>query len=674
MLTGTRLFAGDTVSDVLAAVLTRDPEWAALPPDVPRPVVDLLRRTLARDPRQRLHDIADARVVLDEVIAGVPSDALSATAAVSIRRGRTARILLAAVVALAIGAAYLGWTVLRAKPGPPSLRTLSVVLPTDLRLVEESFGSVSLSPDGSLAVIGAEDALDRRLYLRALASPDLRPLDGSEGGEGAFFSPDGRWIAFSQNGLKKLSIEGGTPVTIAPRIFGSGAWGADGNIYYTADYTAGLSRVAAAGGAPQELTKPDSTRGELNHGYPELLPGGRALLFTSVRSPLGASRLEALTLETGARHVVVEHAIAGRYLQPGYLAFVRDETLMVAPFDLATLQVTGAPQPTRHRVAVSYGVAHADYALSSNGVLALVPHGVLPARREIVRLDRAGRSETILPADTSYNGPALSPNGRQLALTRNDDGFDVVLYDLNRKAVTRLAATPRREYGPVWDQSGHRIFHVVDLPLFQIFETDTSGVGEPKRVLEGTQDQVPQDVSPDGRWLLYLQTTAANRRSLGILPLARPHEGRLFGGEEGAASFASFSPDGRYVAFQSNESGREEVYLRPVEGTARSLPVSGDGGQSPRWAANGELFFWQRDQLMAVHIRTSPALQIGAPQALFRAARERPSYYDCDYDVTGDGQFVYLARTPDLLRPREIRVVTDWRSEVEALFAGAGAH
>jgi eukaryotic-like serine/threonine-protein kinase len=228
---------------------------------------------------------------------------------------------------------------------------------------------------------------------------------------------------------------------------------------------------------------------------------------------------------------------------------------------------------------------------------------------------------------------------------------------------------PRAAYGPVWDQSGHRIFHVVDLPLFQIFETDTSGVGEPKRVLEGTQDQVPQDVSPDGRWLLYLQTTAVNRRSLGILPLARPREGRLFGGEEGAASFASLSPDGRYVAFQSNESGREEVYLRPVEGSARSVPVSGGGGQSPRWAANGELFFWQRDQLMAVHIRTSPALQIGAPHALFRAARERPSYYDCDYDVTGDGQFVYLARTPDLLRPREIRVVLDWTPEVASLFA-----
>jgi eukaryotic-like serine/threonine-protein kinase len=611
--------------------------------------------------------------VLDEVIAGVPSDTSPTTAGVS-RRGRTAMALLAVLVALTIGAGYLGWTVLRGKPGPPSLRTLSVVLPADLRLIEESFGSVSLSPDGSLAVIGAEDALGRRLYLRALASPELRPLDGSEGGEGAFFSPDGRWLAFSQNGLKKLSIEGGTPVTIAPRIFGSGAWGADGNIYYTADYTAGLSRVAAAGGAPQQLTKPDSGRGELNHGYPELLPGGRALLFTSVRSPLGASRLEALTLDTGARHVVVEHAIAGRYLQPGYLAFVRDETLMVAPFDLATLRVTGAPQPTRHRVAVSYGVAHADYALSSNGVLALVPHGVLPARREIVRLDRAGRSEMILPADTSYNGPALSPNGRQLALTRNDNGFDVVLYDLDRKAITRLAATPRREYGPVWDQSGHRIFHVVDLPLFQIFETDTSGVGEPKRVLEGPQDQVPQDVSPDGRWLLYLQTTAVNRRSLAILPLGRPQEGRLFGGEEGAASFASFSPDGRFVAFQSDESGRQEVYLRPVEGSARSVPVSGGGGLSPRWAANGELFFWQGDQLMAVHIRTSPTLQIGEPQALFRAARERPSYYDCDYDVTGDGQFVYLARTPDLLRPREIRVVTDWRSEVEVLLAGAKAH
>jgi len=190
--------------------------------------------------------------------------------------------------------------------------------------------------------------------------------------------------------------------------------------------------------------------------------------------------------------------------------------------------------------------------------------------------------------------------------------------------------------------------------------------------MELVEGEVPQDVSQDGQWLLFLQTTAVNRRSVGILPLARPQEARLFSGEEGAASFASFSPDGRFIAFQSDASGREKVYVRPVAGNARGVPVSGGGGQLPRWGANGDLFFWQGDLLVTVQVRTSPTLQIGAPRPLFRTARERPNYYDCDYDVSADGQSIYLTRTPDLLRPRELRVVTDWGTDVTALFARGG--
>jgi eukaryotic-like serine/threonine-protein kinase len=674
MLTGKQLFAGQTVSDILAAVLTRDPDWTRLPPQLPPPVLDVLRRCLVRDPKQRLHDIADARILLDEAISGV-STVVPVAIVRADKQDRTKQVLAGLVLVLAIVAGSLGWIVARGTPLAPSeSRTLSLVLPPNLRWAEESFASIGISPDGRTVAVVAEDDINRRLYLRSLNSPELRTVEGTEGAEGPFFSPDGRWIAFSQNGLKKLSLDGGAPVSIAPRIFGKGAWSPAGDIYYTSDYHTGLFRVSAAGGTPQELTKSDAAQGELNHGYPELLPGGRTLLFTSVRSPLSASRVEALRLDTGARHVVIEHAIEARYLQPGYLAFVRDQTLMVAPFDLGTLRLTGPAQPARHRVAVYFGVAHAEYALSGNGTLVLVPSNVLPPRREVVRLDRAGRTEIILPAESSYKGPALSPDRHQLALTRNDNGFDVVVYDLQRKSITRLAASARREYSAVWDRSGTRIFHVVDLPLFQIFETETSGGGEPKRVLEGSQDQVPQDVSPDGQWLLFLQTTAVNRWSVGILPLARPQEARLFGGEEGAASFATFSPDGRFIAFQSDATGREEVYVRPVAGNARPVPVSGGGGQLPRWARNGELFFWQRDLLSAVQIRTSPTLQIGPSRPLYRTVRERPAYYDGDYDVSADGQSIYLTRTPDLLRPRELRVVTDWGSEVEAIVARGGGN
>jgi serine/threonine-protein kinase len=342
---------------------------------------------------------------------------------------------------------------------------------------------------------------------------------------------------------------------------------------------------------------------------------------------------------------------------------------MVAPFDAATQRLTGPALPARHEVAVGYGSCHAEYALSASGLLALVPREVMPARREVVRLDRAGQVETILPAEKTYGGPALSPDGRQLALTRNEGGPGLLLYDLRHEATATLAATPRREFGAVWDHSGARVLFVVDTPRFQIFEVAASGSGEPKILLEAPQDQIPQDVSPDGQWLLYLQ----EMDTLGTLPLARPGDRRLFRRSEGQQNFGRFSPDGRFVVFQSDESGRDEVYVRPVSDDARSLPVSRAGGQQPRWATNGEVFFWRGDQLFVVPVRTVPALQVGEARALFRTMRsESQAFFEGDYDVSADGQSIYLARTPDLLRPREIRVVLDWVSEVRRLFALGG--
>ena len=248
---------------------------------------------------------------------------------------------------------------------------------------------------------------------------------------------------------------------------GAGAWSPEGEIYFTPDYDRGLA--------------------ELNHIFPELLPGGRALLFTSFRMPFPESRIEAL---------------------------------MVAPFDPETLRVTGPVLPARHEVAVSYADGHAEYALSESGILALIPRSVMPARREVVRLDRAGRAEMVLAPEKTYGGPALSPDGRQLLLTRNDRGLDVLLYDLERKTTTRLAASPRSEFGAVWAPSGTSVFYAADIPPFQIFEVETSGAAEPKRLLEGGQDQLPKAVSPAGRSLLSWgwQLTGNGRRPPAIRP------------------------------------------------------------------------------------------------------------------------------------------------------------
>ena len=480
MLTGRRLFVGETVSDVLASVLTREPDWAALPPRAGGRVQELLRRCLERNPRQRLHDIADARILLEEAISGAADDSPAAAAGVGVA-SRRQRLLVASLAAMALAVAGLVWAILRRPaPEPTRPRSLSVVLPDHLWLADDRLGAVAVSPDGARIVVTAEDEGTRRLYLRELGSPEWRALQGSEGASGPFFSPDGRWVAFDRGGLYKLSLDGGAPVRIAPAIFGAGSWSPSGQIYFTPTYDAGLSRLDAAGGTAQVLTRADPGRGELNHSYPELLPGEKVVLFTSHRATMAESRIEAVSLASGERHVVVEHAIEGRYVRPGYLAFVRDETLMVAPFDAEALRLTGPALPARHEVAVGYGSCHAEYALSGNGILALVPREVMPARSELVRLDRAGRAETILPAEKTYGGPALSPDGRQLVLTRNEGGPGLLLYDLEHRATATLAATPRREFGAVWDRSGTRVFFVVDTPHFQIFEVAASGSGEPR--------------------------------------------------------------------------------------------------------------------------------------------------------------------------------------------------
>ena len=667
MLTGRRLFEGETVSDVLAAVLTREVDWTVLPPRAQGRVRELLRRCLERNPKQRLHDVADARLLLDDALAGDQAAPISAGGS---SKG-PGRLLLVALSAFALVAAGLGgWALTRGRTADaPRPRSLSLVLPENLRLADDNLGGVAVSPDGARIVVTAEDERTRRLYLRELRSPEWRALPGSEGASAPFFSPDGRWVAFERGGLYKLSLDGGAPVRIAPSIFGSGTWSPSGQIYFTAAYNTGLSRLDAEGGTAQVLTRADPGRGELNHSYPELLPGEKAVLFTSHRPTLTESRIEAVTLASGERHVVVEHAIEGRYLRPGYLAFVRDETLMIAPFDAGTLRLTGPALPARHEVAVGYGNCHAEYALSGDGTLVLIPREVMPARREVVRLDRAGRAETILPAEKTYGGPALSPDGRQLALTRNEAGLDLLVYDLDHGAMSRLAATPRREFGALWDRSGTRVFFVVDMPQFQIFEAAASGSGPPRLLLEGMRDQIPLDVSPDGRWLLYLQ----EMESLGLLPLARPRDARLFRGIEGQQSFARFSPDGRFIAFQSDASGRDEIYVRTIAEDGRSLPVSRAGGQQPRWTKSGEVFYWQGDQLVAVPVRTAPTLQVGEPRALFRAKRGASrAFFEADYDVSADGRSIYLARVPDILRPRELRVVLDWASGVPSLFARGG--
>jgi hypothetical protein len=331
---------------------------------------------------------------------------------------------------------------------------LSVMLPSDLSFATEiKRPFAAISPDGEEMVVTAHDGESSILYRRSLDSPEFERLEGTEGATSPFYSPDGRWVGFTSGDgrvIKKLSIDGGQVITLAEGGWGGGSWGEDDTIIYTPFYTDGLWRVSAAGSDAHELTRPDPTIGELNHSWPDHVPGTDAVVFTSFRLPLAESRIEVLDTVTGDRRVLVENAVFARFVGAGFLVFVRDSVLMAAPFDRRSLEMTGPPAPVFEDAFVAPFEGNSQFAVSDNGTVLWVPASILQPPTEVVLVDRGGRSEVLLEADRRYSTPSLSPNGRMLALTIDDGDPDIWVYGMERRILNRLTFTPRSEFAPLW--------------------------------------------------------------------------------------------------------------------------------------------------------------------------------------------------------------------------------
>ena len=678
MLTGERVFDGETTSDILAAVLRAEIDWDALPSGTPAAIRKVLRRCLERDRKRRLHDIADARLEIEEALAA-SSSTLSAMAVTGPQQPAWKQWLpWAATGALAVAALVMGWQLARAPSASKNpVRRFTINLP-DTQILFGGNPNLAFSPDGTQLVYVALDFTDStlKLFRRPLDQLEAEAIPGTENAVAPFFSPDGKWMGFyspiGNAKLMKVSTAGGDPIEIASQRFAGDTWGPDDTIIYAPDYNTGLWRIPTSGGEPEILTEPDKEKGELGHWWPQFLPGGRAVLYTNYTPPAKNFKVEVLDLSTGERRTLIEGGYFGRYVPTGHIVYVQGETLMAVPFDPARLEVTGSPVPVLDDVPADTVNATSQFAFSADGTLAYVPGRIFNAERELVWVDRRGEATPVTETRRRYAVPSLSPDGRRIAMRVGGENQDVWIQDLARGISTRLTFEATSESHPVWTPDGRRIIYRSDSPAFDLYwkATDGSGPAEPLYISEF--DKHPLSVSPDGRTLLYAEAHPETNRDLWLLPLEGERKPEPFLRTPFTETRARFSPDGRWVAYQSDESGRNEVYVRSFQGPARRVQVSTEGGGSPVWSRDGKELFYRLDrQMLSVSVNTRAGISVGAPRVLFEGnyhiafADDHPGY-----DVAADGRFLMI-RTPDEELPREIHIVLNWFDEIRRLTADA---
>jgi Tol biopolymer transport system component len=663
MLTGKRVFEGEDATEVLARIIEREPDFAALPPMTPPALRRLLRRSLAKDCKRRLADISDARLDIDEALTPVsPENAEAITTGP--QRGDRITWLFRAIALVVISALAIPATLyFRRVTGEPVVTRLDVVTPP----TTDPF-SFALSPDGRQLVFAGNGERGSQLWIRFLDQVIGRPLAGTEGATYPFWSPDGRAIGFfADDKLKRLDLPDGVAQVVAdaPGARG-GTWNRDGVILF-GPQVGGLLRVAASGGTPSELTH--LAAGEGSHRWPQFLPDGRRFLFMMA---MGQARTHGVYLGSlegrePVRLLVAE--TAGMYVPPGYLLNVVSGTLVAHRFD-ADRGVVNDSVPVAQSVGTDDGTFRSAFSVSDAGVLAHRPGG--GGRRQLAWVDRSGKVVGVIgpPDDATPGNPALAPGGRQVAVSRLvQSNMDIWLVEIGRGIFHRFTFDPATDSQPVWSPDGSRIvFNSIRNGKSDLFEKPVDGTTDERPLLATAQDKVPLDWSSDGQVLLYQTQDPKTGSDIWALPLIGerkpfPVAATSFDEREG-----QFSPNGQWVAYVSNETGRDEVYVRPFPARGGKVQMSTAGGIDPRWRRDGkELFYVAPDgHLMAAPIQvTGDALNPGAPVRLFRPRFATGGNVNIgwlsrpQYAVAADGRFLMNVSTEDAVA-LPITIVQNW--------------
>jgi Tol biopolymer transport system component len=673
MITGRRAFEGKSQFSVLGAILDKEPERvSALQPSAPARLDETVRRCLAKSPDERYGCIHDVSIQLKAVSESAPPEVIASEP--SSRRARRGWVAagVATLAALVLAGVYLNLAL------HPSPVVRSYILPptgTVFVTMVPASGPPVLSPDGTqLAFTARDDKGKVMLYVRPLTSLTPQRLTGTEDAMYPFWSPDSREIGFFAAGkLKKINASGGPPQTLCDVPNGrGGAWSKDGVIVFTPSATQPLLRVSAAGGTPEPASKLDISQGENSHRWPAFLPDGKHFLYWA-RNSRGTQEHVLYVGVLGslqAKPLMKSESLA--VYASGYLLFMRDQTLMAQPFNPRGMELTGEPSPIAERVAINGGTNRPLFSASENGEL-VYQSGEASGGWNLLWIDREGKQNGSVPQADRYFYPALSPDDTRLAanIVGTQGTGDIWIFDLKRGTNTRLTFGPALQSSPTWTPDGKTIFYSsTDKGPPHIYAKAADGSGSERIVLESNDTaEFPESFSPDGRYLVY------DRRDLGksqtgydlwVLPLFG--DGKPFPIVQTAFDDAesAVSPDGKWMAYQNNESGRMEVYITAFPGGGAKWEVSSNGGIAAKWRRDGkELFFLDSaDNLMAVDVNTSNnAVRLGVPHVLFQALSVQRQAGP--YDVTADGK-KFLINSGNVKEGNEpMTLVLNWTAELK---------
>ena len=658
MLAGRRAFGGDNITDIIAAVVTREPDWSALPAETPANIHALLRRSLEKDPKRRLRNIGDVQWESEELPA-VPGQ-------------RRRPVLLWAVAALSTALA-LAVSMLYFRQPPPEQRVIKLSLnPPE----KASFGAIAVSPDGLRLAFSATDVSGKtQLWVRALDALAGQPLTGTEGASYAFWSPDSRYIGFFADGkLKKIEAAGGPPQALANAPDNRGStWSRHGVIVFAPSSGGPLYQVPAAGGEPKPVTQLDASRQENSHRWPQFLPDGRRFLYFNASGQPEQQGIYAGSLDLKEKVRLlggqVSAAYAGPRTGPGHLLFVRERTLMAQPFDPGKLQTAGESFPVAEQVGVDF--FRARFSVSSSGLL--VYESIGAGNRQLLWFDRGGKPLGAVGPPGAYVELDLSPDDRRVAANRNDPqtgNADIWLFEPARGASSRFTFHPAIDTGPVWSPDGSRIvFRSSRDGPWNLYQKLASGAGEEELLLKTSGNKRPTGWSRDGRFLLYSELDPNTGWDLWVLPMEGERKPIPVLRTEFDEQWGRFSPDGKWIAYQSNESGKGEIYVRafsPAQPAGGGRwEVSTGGGELPRWRGDGkELFYLAPDRkLMAVEVKAGTSFETGIPRALFQTRTMVGSF--TRYAVTADGRRFLINSEMEEVISAPATVVVNWTAGVK---------
>ena len=682
MLTGRRAFDGEDVSVVLASIIKSDPSWDGLPVDAPYGIRSVLRGCLQKNPRDRIRDIGDVRLTLAGAFDVPP---LQLASGPTVPRGRRVTLaIVASALTAALASAFAVWWSLRPLPDPIDRLTISHPEP---EVVGGNNVDVAITPDGRQVVYLASQGGQGRMYLRPLNALSAISLGGSDNVRDVFISPDGEWVGFydtSDRTLKRVSVRGGPPLAISriPEgiVLQGATWASDDTVIFgSSNLNGGLFRVSTRGGSPEPLTKPDAQKGEHSHRLPAILPGGQAVAFTihPADNQLENARIGLLDFRSGNQKILIQGGSHARYVRTGHLVYASVGTLRAVAFDVRRLEVRGNAVAVVERVVTKPG-GSASFSIADTGTLTYIA-GETSTKRTLVWVDRQGHEQPINVPPRAYAYARLSPDGTQVALDVREDLNDVWIWDFVRQTLTRLTRDPGLNRGPIWTPDGrHVVFSVgsdAGEPIFW-HRADGSGSSERLTQVSGRSDtHGPESFSPDGTRLVFTHSRSggAPPYNIGVMTLTGDRKVEMLLNEDYSEANAVISPDGKWLAYQSNESGRDEIYVRPFPdvNTGR-WQVSTEGGTRPVWARNGrELFYYlPPGVVMSATVSADTGFASSVPRAVLKGNYLSPNAGRM-YDVSPDGQRFLMMKDAELkdgaTAAPQLVVVQNWFQELERL-------